>query len=467
MVQVLAAGTASLVVTLLEAHSEDSQVLEEGLALLCGLAGSPSGKRALLELGAMQIAVEAMKQHPRAPGLQAEACSVLINLATAGPKAQLLIATLGGLRVMMEALKRHSSDFAVQEKALWGLTNFICDRQLQNQELVIRAGGLAAALGSLRQHRMVSCVQEQGMGFLQHLVVDQPGVGEECVRQGVLDHALEMMQSLPHLVAAAANVWGLVANLLEARVDLPMPIPDLIDVVLDSMRRHGGEAKLMAPACRAFSLLGARCHVTELDHLNGANSIVLEAFGAHHKEPSVHEAACMAVATLGSRGAFEPAELRVASCELIGSIEVHRTAGVVREAACGIVALIEADAPGAGGVRGLFGERNIPGLMCEVLRSHEVAPGVLQECTAALSALCREDSANTGRALASGGVFVLSELLERHLEEEGPVQEILQARVMVRVKVKVMVMVIVRVRVRPRLGNPPGEPPLRAHPSTV
>ena len=112
---------AHLVVNLLHSAAQEPAVLEEGLALLCGLAGvalasrhrlsaplagTEYGKQALLESGAMEVAVQAstssilafvaaphpewciwvqaMNDHRELAGLQREGCAVLINLATAG-----------------------------------------------------------------------------------------------------------------------------------------------------------------------------------------------------------------------------------------------------------------------------------------------------------------------------------------------------------------------------------------------
>jgi len=143
-----------------------------------------------------------------------------------------------------------------------------------------------------------------------------------------------------------------------------------LGVILGVMREHKEEPKLMAQGCRAIHMLGGRCHSAELPELEEAAACVLEAFELHPEDGAVHEGACAAVATLCERGSMVREELVEAVAMLTGSIERHRTAAVVREAARGIAALCEA----APDLKSRFGSHEMPSLMVEVLKTEEPNP---------------------------------------------------------------------------------------------
>ena len=116
-------GAAQAILTAMRRHQDHAAVQKEGCAALFNLAGNNENQVKLMELEAAQAILEAMKGHGDHAAVQKYGCGALWNLAL-NAENQVKLMELEATQAILEAMKRHTNLLALQENgcaALWNL----------------------------------------------------------------------------------------------------------------------------------------------------------------------------------------------------------------------------------------------------------------------------------------------------------------------------------------------------------
>ena len=120
--------------------SNSAEVQAAGLATLHKAAESLDFCNAVGQLGGLELAVVAMKNHRNSEEVQRAGCSALLNLTLPATYAKQLVFELDGIQTVAKACATFPQDVTLQKYALW-LIQYMSYWE-DFKEPIVKAGGL-------------------------------------------------------------------------------------------------------------------------------------------------------------------------------------------------------------------------------------------------------------------------------------------------------------------------------------
>ena len=253
-----ASGGSEAIVVALRAHRSDAPLAEAGAAAMRTLLGSKPGKARAVDGGALETLCLAMFAFPDERGVQAACAGALKSLAVI-PAARSRRATAAAIEGLTQALRTFGGDragdqaaagdkvaIALAADACGALANMMIDSP-SNQERVASADGIAAVVDTMKAHVAGSAeVAEAGCAALWALATDSDShTLENMAGIGACDVLVASIRHHPDDV----NLHCLAGAGLRALCVLPQSAnaaaaTGAVDVVLESLRRHGASSAL-------------------------------------------------------------------------------------------------------------------------------------------------------------------------------------------------------------------------------
>ena len=163
------AGGLEAVVAAMRAHSQVTEVQEEGATVLCNMcygrdaAGLARAQRAV-EAGALEVVVAAMWSCLRVPEVAVVCCGLLHNVCYGTDAAGLArlqsAADAGALEAVLAAMRAHPEAADVQVEGCTALIN-VC-HHTEAPERAVEAGGFEAVVAMMQGHLQAADLQRLG-----------------------------------------------------------------------------------------------------------------------------------------------------------------------------------------------------------------------------------------------------------------------------------------------------------------
>ena len=157
-------GAAQAVLIAMRRHRDHADVQEVGCTALGNLGNNNAENQVkLMELEAAQAILEAMRRHRDHADVQEKGCFALWNLAT-NPKNEVKLMELEAAQAFLEAMKGHRDHAAVQQFSCGAL--LILAMNAENKVKLMELEAAQAILEAMKRHRDHAAVQQNGRGAL-------------------------------------------------------------------------------------------------------------------------------------------------------------------------------------------------------------------------------------------------------------------------------------------------------------
>ena len=117
--EMLSHGGHMSLILLLRKWSDCDEIQSAGLETLHQAAESLDFCNAVVQLGALELVVVAMKNHPTKPEVLTAACGALLNLTLPANNAKQLVCELQGIQTVAQACAAFPKNVQLQKYALW------------------------------------------------------------------------------------------------------------------------------------------------------------------------------------------------------------------------------------------------------------------------------------------------------------------------------------------------------------
>ena len=176
---------------------------ERALQVLANLVSNCNDNRSAisesrLEGNGIELAVGAMRQHPKEAGVQSWGCALLANVAGCEitPQAQTLQAHIfraGGVDAVLAAMRAHRGNAAVQQRGCLALGNITSKGVECCVSRVLQDGGIEALVAAMRAHAGSEKVQARATVALANVAFESERSQAEMEAAGGTDAVIAAM----------------------------------------------------------------------------------------------------------------------------------------------------------------------------------------------------------------------------------------------------------------------------------
>jgi hypothetical protein len=159
----------ALISRIMKSHKSSPGVLERACFTLGNLAYHESCKRVILEAGCVEVAVEAAKAHPDASQFLLETCFFFSNMSVI-PTGRSLVISLGGLQIVIDAMQRHQSIAELLDLACTAIYNISLDPA--GRKLIDEVGALEIVLKSIANNLHAASFLSEAIGSVGRLFLE-------------------------------------------------------------------------------------------------------------------------------------------------------------------------------------------------------------------------------------------------------------------------------------------------------
>ena len=257
-----------------------------------------------IELGHIEIILEAMKMRLTIAKVQEQGCCILGKLSLSTETRE-KIGSAGGGEVILKAMKAHPTNADVQEHGCRALGNLACNDD--GKVKIIGAGGIEVILEAMKTHPTIAKVQAHCCRTLGNLACNDDGK-VKMIGTGTIEVILEAMKTHPTNVEVQGNGCFALGNLANDDDDKVKKIvrEGGINVILEAMKRHPTIAEVQEDGCFALCKIASSSSRND-DHndkvkIVGAGGIneILEAMKAHSTIAEEQKECCKLLSRLAS-----------------------------------------------------------------------------------------------------------------------------------------------------------------------
>ena len=437
--QVKAAGEAGVIEALmkpLKVHITNSDVQEQGCALLRTLSVNHDNMVRMSAAGCVEVLMASMDEHLQNTGVQEAGCATLHNLAlgqAGGPGAgelppmlpgapppdrfgrlkddQLAKNSNGGIRVVVAALQAHADHVPVQLRGC-AAVKALCYSS-DNQVKAAVAGGVEALVATLRAHVDNEAVMEAACGAMSRLT----GIAvnkAKAMETGAIEAVVAALSR--HLRAPGVQEQGCAAIAsitVTADSQARAAAAGGLEVVIAALHGHVEDDRVQEAGCLALKHLTANPenHLVAADR--GAIRAVIAALSQHVGNAGVQEGGCGVLKNLTVAADKKIEAAQEGGVEAVLSALREHPANVrVAEAACGALGLLVADpdnekkVAAAGGIEAVV----------QALRSHFSHPRLAEAGCGALGNLA-VTAKHQMMVAACGGIDATVAAMRVHVDQ--------------------------------------------------
>jgi len=331
-------GALDTVVQAMKIHGGSAEVQNCACRAIWNLSATPQNQIRLVEEGALDCILDAMDRFATEAELQEKALAALSNLGAASEN-QIAIMQTGTIEKIVEAMNRHSEDGPVQSKACSALTNFASyDSPLKRQ--IMELGGGGAVVISMIMHPEDIDLQEKALRALRNICANNDENKVEVANVGGIDAVISAMQvhrDEPGVQEAGA--WTL--SNLAVNPENKAVIGDSggIDVVIRAMWVHSDNGGVQEWCCRALWTLSVDAQNRLVMMEVGGISAVVNAMQAHADAATVQEKGCGVLSNLAATD--DESKVRIVEEEALDAIimamVLHAENRAVQDRACSVL----------------------------------------------------------------------------------------------------------------------------------
>jgi len=174
---VTASGGASLIALAMDKWSQNPGIQAEGCRVLHNVAVSDNGfKKCMKETGAIDAVLWAMENHPNDVAVQDCSCGALTNISSVKANAEHIVKECNGVKLIVAAMNKFKHNAKVQKWACWALANWldVCDES-EIKDAIVNGGGGRALWDAIENHKdeskeHVKVMQEKARRALKKLL---------------------------------------------------------------------------------------------------------------------------------------------------------------------------------------------------------------------------------------------------------------------------------------------------------
>ena len=163
---------------------------------------------------------------------------LLINLCTHSAAVQHSVTRLGGTRLVLRVLHNYTNNYSLQAKACWALSNLVCNRNTENQIILLRQNALVCVLDTLREHSGIASVVVRVVAFFAHMVEGCAETASAIVPLSVLPAAFECCATHAGVAAIMQHGCALLANVIDNGGRLLVARPSSLQLIRDTLDLH-------------------------------------------------------------------------------------------------------------------------------------------------------------------------------------------------------------------------------------
>lgn len=324
-------------------YSASSFLQQEGLKDLSNLLLSEQDQDSLADLGALELIVSAMRNHPNEVELQICGCRAVWNLS-ATPTNQVGLVQAGALDALLGAMEEFLDEPEVQEKAMAALSNLGAAEV--NLDYLIDKGAVGRIVEAMNRHSEDARVQVKGCTAIINLASHDSPIKRRILEAGAGGAVVVSMVMHPEhsdlQEKALRAIRNLCANNDENKVDLANI--GGVDAVIRAMQVHRDEAGVQEAGAWALSNLaldpGNRAVIGD----SGGIDVVIRAMWVHSDHPGVQEWCCRALWTLAGDPQNRSMIMEVGGISaVINAMQAHVDEGAVQEKGCAVLDALAAD----------------------------------------------------------------------------------------------------------------------------
>ena len=216
-----------------------------------------------IELGHIEIILEAMKMRLTIAKVQEQGCCILGKLSLSTETRE-KIGSAGGGEVILKAMKAHPTNADVQEHGCRALGNLACNDD--GKVKIIGAGGIEVILEAMKTHPTNVEVQGNGCFALGNLANDDDDKVKKIVREGGINVILEAMKRHPTIAEVQEDgCFALckIASSSSSNDDHNDKVKIVgaggINEILEAMKAHSTIAEEQKECCKLLSRLASNC----------------------------------------------------------------------------------------------------------------------------------------------------------------------------------------------------------------
>lgn len=331
-------GALDTVVHAMKMHADSAEVQNCACRAIWNLSATPQNQISLVQAGALDRILDAMERFAVEAELQEKALAALSNLGAAAEN-QVAILQNGTIQKIVEAMNNHSEDGPVQSKACSALTNFASyDSPLKRQIMALGGGG--AVVISMIMHPEDIDLQEKALRALRNICANSDENKVEVANVGGIDAVISAMQvhrDEPGVQEAGA--WTL--SNLAVNPENKAVIGDSggIDVVIRAMWVHSDNGGVQEWCCRALWTLSVDAQNRQVMMEVGGISAVVNAMQAHADAATVQEKGCGVLSNLAATD--DSSKVRIVEEEALDAIimamVLHSENRSVQDRACSVL----------------------------------------------------------------------------------------------------------------------------------
>lgn len=209
--------------------------VERALQVLANLVSNCNDNRSAvaesrLEGDGIELAVGAMRKHPKEAGVQSWGCALLANLAGCEitPQAQALqehIFRVGGVEAVLAAMRAHRGNAAVQQRGCLALGNITSKGVECCVSRVLQAGGVEALVAAMRAHTGSEKVQARATVALANVAFEDERSQAAMEAAGGTDAVVAAMAAHKKARTVQRDGCCFLATSLMLALDTALPAP--------------------------------------------------------------------------------------------------------------------------------------------------------------------------------------------------------------------------------------------------
>jgi hypothetical protein len=282
--------------------------------------------RALVDAGATDAVLAAMRRHAASAEVQINGCNALACFVRGK------LENTPAVEAILEAMRRHADDGSVHgfgSCALWCITCFDTPATI---DAIAAGGAIEMVLVAIRRNPTYHFLHRHGCALLANLSCGSGVNRAKIIRRGGVKTMLAVIRSdVTEIVRAALAVLVNIAVTDEGWSGDSAAIASAggVDVVVDAMRRHADAVIVQIDACRVVAEL-------TLDAVpRGCVDAVTLAMRRYRSNPHMQQHGCAALAALAATSAGQAAVGRGGGVDaVLGAMLAHPGSKQVQESGC-------------------------------------------------------------------------------------------------------------------------------------
>ena len=398
---------------LAKAVASGSQAEFEAQCHACAARAKQGTSRLVMMVhdGAQDSVLAGMAQHAGSPEALVAACGALAALAAGDDKKRMRPFCEAGVATVCAALDAHPDANALQLAGFAALAALVVHTADKVAVAHVVMGGIAAA------------PEDAELAEVACSALKNAALGEERNRVAAAEAgALEVLLETMRLHGGVAGVCEQACWALKNMCVLPGNQTRVAQMggiaeVLAVLQTHPRAPAVCEQAIWALRILAFNPDNAAAIGEAGGISVIVDVMKAHMAAPGVQETCCGALRTLGAHPANKAAVIEAgAAVRAVAAMRRHPEHPAVQMSSIGLISSLVSDldsqrrASSAGAVE----------VVVECLRNNPKAVKLHQACFAVLSALVAANSETKARASAAGAVPAALSSLATHGGEDAP-----------------------------------------------